>query len=84
MAVASAKAQPSKRMVIIFELASGCLATASVALPVAKPMDNPAPRHANAAIAAPNATIIFSPFCRSATYFTATYTTPLYSTASAI
>jgi hypothetical protein len=64
IAVPSASAQPSNSAFVIFPSASGCLATASTAFDVARPIPSPAPSPTNAAIPAPianNPFISFSP-----------------------
>ena len=68
IAVPSARAAPSSRLVWILPEASGWRLMASVALPVAMPMPMPPPMPVSAAIPAPRATspfIIISPFNRS-------------------
>ena len=53
IAVPSARAPPKSRVFVILLSASGCLATASAAFPVAIPIQIPPPIQANAAIPAP-------------------------------
>ena len=53
IAVPSARAPPKSRVFVILLSASGCLATASAAFPVAIPIPIPPPIQANAAIPAP-------------------------------
>ena len=53
MAVPSASAQPSNNAFVIFPSASGCLAIASTAFDVARPIPIPAPIPVNAAKPAP-------------------------------
>ncbi len=55
--MASDKAPPTIKALIILLLASGCFAILSTALPVAFPVPNPPPITASAAIPAPNADI---------------------------